>query len=146
MTSDDLSIHFGDLLCIISSIMFAFMIILGDIHAKKEDPVVLGIIQLATVGILSTILAIIFENYEMYLDSRGFFIILFLSLFCTAYCYIMQIYTQKSLSAVESGLILTFEPMFSVFFSFLFLGEILSFKAFIGAVLIIIGIIFGGVL
>ncbi len=144
--TENFSIHFGDFLCLIGSFTFAIMIILGDIYAKKENPITLGVIQLGVVGLLSTIFAIVFENFSLNLDLKGYIVILSLALLCTAYCYTMQLYTQKYLSAVESSLILAFEPFFAVIFSFLFLGEILSFRASIGAILIMIGIIFGGVL
>ncbi|MBS9775702.1 MAG: DMT family transporter [Fusobacterium sp.] len=140
------SANYGDILCLIGSVMFALMIIFSDKFAKEEDPIVLGIIELFTVGILSSILAIKFENYEVILNLKSLVVILSLACFCTAYCYVTLLYTQKKVNSVEAGLILTFEPLFAVLFSFLFLGEILSFKASIGAILIMFGIIFGGVL
>ncbi len=144
--TENLSIHYGDFLCIIASIIFAFMIIFSDMFAKKDDAIILGIIELAVVGILSTVFAVIFESYKVNLDLRGFLVISSLALLCTAYCYVMLIHTQKVVNPVETGLILSFEPLFSALLSFFFLGEILLFRAYIGAVLIMFGIIFGGVL
>lgn len=140
------SVNYGDILCLIGSLMFALMIIFSDKFAKEEDPIVLAIIELFTVGILSSILAVKIENYALIINLKSLFVTLALSLFCTAYCYVTLLCTQKKVNSVEAGLILTFEPLFAVLFSFLFLGEILSFKASIGAVLIMFGIIFGGVL
>lgn len=85
----------------------------------------IGLVQLGVVGILSMILAYFVEGLKFKTDIKGIIIILTLGLFCTAYCYIAQLYSQKNLNAVEAGLILSLEPLFSVVFSFLFLGEIL---------------------
>lgn len=144
--TEELTIGFGDILCILAALMFVMFIILGDKYSKEEDPLLIGLTQLGVVGILSTILAYYVEGLKLVNDFKGITIILTLGLFCTAYCYISQLYSQKNLNAVEAGLILSLEPLFSVVFSFLFLGEILLFRGYVGGLLIVIGVIIGGVL
>lgn len=144
--TEELTIGFGDILCILAALMFVMFIILGDKYSKEEDPLLIGLTQLGVVGILSTILAYYVEGLKLVNDFKGITIILTLGLFCTAYCYIAQLYSQKNLNAVEAGLILSLEPLFSVVFSFLFLGEILLFRGYVGGLLIVIGVIIGGVL
>lgn len=144
--TEELTIGFGDILCILAALMFVMFIILGDKYSKEEDPLLIGLTQLGVVGILSTILAYYVEGLKLVNDFKGITIILTLGLFCTAYCYIAQLHSQKNLNAVEAGLILSLEPLFSVVFSFLFLGEILLFRGYVGGLLIVIGVIIGGVL
>lgn len=144
--TEQLTIGFGDILCILAALMFVMFIILGDKYSKEEDPLLIGLTQLGVVGILSMILAYFVEGLKFVNDIKGISIILILGLFCTAYCYIAQLYSQKNLNAVEAGLILSLEPLFSVVFSFLFLGEILLMRGYVGGALIVIGVIIGGVL
>lgn len=144
--SDELTMKLGDILCIVAAFMFVMFIILGDKYSKEENPILLGIIQLAVVGILSLVSTFFGEGFHIITDIKGIIIVLMLGLFCTAYCYIAQLYSQKNLNAVEAGLILSLEPLFSTVFSFLFLGEILLFRGYIGGLLIVIGVIIGGVL
>jgi len=48
----------------------------------------------------------------------------------------MQIICQKSLGALKSALIFALEAPFALMFSFLFMGEILTLKEFVGAVIV----------
>ena len=58
----------------------------------------------------------------------------------------MQIYALKDTSAIQAGIILSLEPVFSAIFAFVFLGELLSTKGYIGAVLLFISVILAGVI
>lgn len=144
--TESFSIHIGDILCIISAFLFSGVIILGDKYSKKHSTLLLGIVQLGSVSILSTIFALFLEDYTIPYKSVGIIYILILALICTAYCYIVQLYSQKFVNAVEAGIILSLEPVFSAIFSFLVLGEILLFRSYIGGFLIMIGALIGGIL
>lgn len=143
--TDELKIYVGDILCIFSTIAFSVVIILGDKFSKKENPILISLVQLFLVGILSTIYVSFAENFYFPKDKEGIFVILFLSFLCTGYCYVAQLYGQKNVNTVEATLILSLEPVFSAIFSFLFLNEILLFRSYIGAILMFVGILIGGV-
>ena len=68
-----------------------------------------------------------------------------LGVFCTAFCYIIQIYALKNTSAIQAGIILSLEPVFSAIFAYIFLGELLSKQGYIGAILLFISVILAGI-
>lgn len=140
------SINFGDFLCIIAAMSFTLNIMLADRYSKKSNPIKIGTLQLGVVAIISTIIAPIIEDYSFATDIVGIFTILFLGLVCTAGCYVMQIYAQSRLNAIESGLILATEPLFAAMFAFIVLGEVLTIKSYFGGILILISVIIGGIL
>lgn len=144
--SEDFVIHIGDILCILSAFMFSLVILFGDRYSKTNDPIKLGVLELGVVAILSTILAPFVENYRFATDFKGMFSILFLGVICTAVCYIFQIISQKNVNAVEAGIIMALEPLFSSIFAFLVLGEVLTFKGYLGGLIMLVGVIMGGVL
>ncbi|MCX7951405.1 MAG: DMT family transporter [Clostridiales bacterium] len=48
-----------------------------------------------------------------------------------------QTYAQKFVSVTHTGLILSLEPVFSAIFAFIFLGEKLSIRGYIGAAILL---------
>lgn len=86
-------------------------------------------------------MAILIEKPMLPKTSLTWVIIILLSIFCTAFGYIAQTYAQKYVSASHTGLILSLEPVFSAIFAFIFLGETLSIRGYIGAVMLLLSII-----
>ena len=146
MVTENFTIHKGDFLCILSAFLFSMVIILGDKYAKINNPIKLGVLELGVVAAISSIFSPFVEDYSIPYDIRGIFVIVFLGIICTALCYVLQIYAQKNVQAVEAGLILALEPLFSAVFSFIFLNEILSIKGYIGGIIVFISVIIGGIL
>lgn len=144
--NEQLTINKGDLLCIICALAFALQVLVMERIPKSADSVAIGAFQMGIVGILNTVISLGTESFKFPHDMKIWIVIVILGIFCTAVCYIMQIYALKDTSAIQAGIILSLEPVFSALFAFIFLGELLSAKGYIGAVLLFISVILAGVI
>ncbi|NLX61513.1 MAG: EamA family transporter [Tissierellia bacterium] len=130
----------GDLFCIITAITYAFAIILTGSAVEKEDlnPYQLGVYQLGVTGILSLILAFIFERPAIPTVPVAWFTVLFLALFCTGLALIITPIALQYTTEERVAIILALEPVFAGFVAYFFAGEVLTKRAYFGAVLMIL--------
>lgn len=129
----------GDLWSISCGLAYAVDLLLTDKALKDErvNAYHLGVFQLGVTGVLMTIFAFALEHPQLPHSSRVTFAVIFLSLFCTGLAFIVQALAQQYTTASHVGIIFTLEPVFAGIVAFIFAGEILSFKSYIGAVLMI---------
>lgn len=111
---------------------------------KSADSVAIGALQLGIVALINFILSFFIEDFIIPSDLKVWGVIIILGIFCTAFCYIIQIYALKNTSAVQAGVILSLEPVFSAIFAFIFLGELLSKQGYVGALLLFISVLLAG--
>jgi len=136
-----LKINIGDVLCILCSVAFAVHILVMGTYTKRVDSLALGVLQLGFAGIYSLVAAFFFETPGFPQTTSSWVILLTLSIFCTAVGFIVQSVAQKYTTPSHTGLIFTMEPAFAAFFAFIFLGEVLAVRGYIGEVLMIISIL-----
>ena len=144
--NDQLTINKGDLLCIICALAFALQVIVMERIPKNADSVAIGALQMGIIAVMNGLISFTTESFKFPHDIKLWGVIIILGIFCTAVCYIMQIYALKDTSAIQAGIILSLEPVFSAFFAFVFLGELLSTKGYAGAALLFISVILAGVI
>lgn len=142
--NEQLSINKGDILCIICALSFALQVLIMERIPKSVDSVAVGALQLGIVALLNGAISIFTENFTFPSDLELWGVIIILGVFCTAVCYILQIYALKDTSAVQAGIILSLEPVFSAIFAYIFLGELLSGRGYIGAGLLFISVLLAG--
>ena len=92
-------------------------------------------------GLFSIIFSVFTETVKLPSTGLSWFAILALSILCTAVGYIVQTTAQQYTNASHTGLILSLEPVFSAIFAFAFLGEILLVKGYIGAAILLFGVL-----
>jgi drug/metabolite transporter (DMT)-like permease len=136
-----LKFNIGDALCILCSVAFAVHILVMGAYTKRVDSLALGVLQLGFAGIYSLAAAFIFETPELPQTTQSWVIVLILSIFCTAVGFIVQSVAQKYTTPSHTGLIFTMEPAFAALFAFMFLGEVLAVRGYIGEVLMIMSIL-----
>ncbi len=143
--TDDFSINFnnlkGDLLCIMCAFVYSIDLLLTERAVLREDvdPFQLGVFQLGVTGFLNLILSFIFEAPHLP-GKEVLGPVLFLSIFCTGIAFIVQALAQKYTSASHVGIIFSLETLFAGLVAFIFAGEVLTFKSYIGAALMIASI------
>jgi len=136
-----LKFNIGDILCILCSAAFAVHILVMGTYTKRVDSVVLGVLQLGFAGIFSLAAAFLFETPGFPKTTQSWVVVLILSIFCTAVGFIVQSVAQKYTTPSHTGLIFTMEPAFAAFFAFVFLGEVLAGRGYVGEVLMIMSIL-----
>ena len=119
---DDFSINLanlrGDLLCILGATAYAVDLILTEraVAHEEVDAFQLGVFQLGVTGI-----------YMLWGS------VIFLSVFCTGVAFIVQAIAQQYTTAAHVGIIFTLEPVFAAVVAYFFAGEVLTFKSYLGA-------------
>lgn len=68
--------------------------------------------------------------------------IVFIGLFCTAAAFLLQSVSQRYVPCNRIGIILALEPASGCIFSVLLLGDVLSIYGWIGAVLVMVSMLF----
>ncbi len=142
MTLDaKLTVNIGDMLCILCALLCSIHVIVIEIFTKEVDPIALGALQLGFAGIFSIIFSAFTETVRLPSTALSWLSVLLLSIFCTAIGYIVQTTAQKHTSATHTGLILSLEPVFSAIFAYIFLEEILAIEGYIGAAILLTGVL-----
>ena len=141
--NNSFNFNFGDFLVLLCAVSFAMHIISVGLYTKKLDYVLLVIIQLATVFVLSLLMALFFERPEIHLSysSNVWWAIILTGVFATALAFYMQNRFQRYSTATKTAIIFSGEPIFAAVFAYLLLGEKVGLIAWIGGLLIIFGMI-----
>ncbi|KXG76491.1 DMT family transporter [Thermotalea metallivorans] len=136
-----LQLNIGDFYTLIGAFCFAFHIITVGKYAVQVDSINLAILQIGVVGILSTVVSVIFETPILPTDEGAWFSILFLSFVCTSGAFIVQNAVQKYTTTTHTALIFTGEPVFSAIFAYFLLGEVMNARGIFGSILIVAGML-----
>ncbi|SET34846.1 Permease of the drug/metabolite transporter (DMT) superfamily [Natronincola peptidivorans] len=139
--NEELRINKGDILCIMCALLYALHIITTGLLTADVDSVSLGVIQLGFVGLFSIAFSLSIETVKLPSSSITWFAVIFLSVFCTAIAFIVQTTAQQYTTATHTGLIFALEPVFSAVFAYIFIGETLSLRGYIGATILLVSII-----
>ena len=140
--NSSITINFSDILLIISSVAFAFQIILNDIFLSKNNtPFTFAFTQYLIIFFITLIIALIFENPTMKGISMEFMEVFYAGSLSVGIAYTLQILGQKNTSAAPAAIILSMEAVFAAIAAWVIINQSMSIIKIIGCVLIFIGII-----
>ena len=135
-------LEIGDLLTLISAVFFTFHILIIDYFMEKgADPIKTSCIQFLSVGIISLILAFIFEKPDVSVIWNAKLEIMYAGFLSSGIAYTFQIMAQKNTDSTSATLIMSLESVFAVLAGWIVLGEALSAKELIGCLLVFIAVI-----
>lgn len=137
----NVKINYGDIICILCAFLTAIHIMMTGNFTKKVDSISLGVAQLGFVGLFSIVVSALTETVKLPVTPLIWFALIIMSVFATAIAFIIQTTAQKYTSPVHTSLIFSLEPVFCAIFAFVFAGEILSFKGYIGAAILLLSIL-----
>ncbi|MBR5250791.1 MAG: DMT family transporter [Clostridia bacterium] len=136
------NIELGDILTLISAFFFAFHILIIDYFMEKgADPIKTSCIQFLVVGIISVILAFIFEKVDFSIIWNAKLEILYAGFLSSGIAFTLQMIAQKDADPTSATLIMSLESVFAVISGWLVLGESLSPKELIGCLFVFIAVI-----
>lgn len=129
----------GDLFCIMAAVAYAADLLITEAALGKEgvDAFQLGVFQLLFTGLYNLIAALFLETPTLPQTAGVWYVVLFLSIFCTGVAFIVQVLAQQYTSASHVGVIFSLEPVFAGIAAFAFAGEVLTGRGYVGAVLLI---------
>ena len=133
----------GDLLCVMCAFSYAILLIFTEIGVSKEevDPYQMGVFQIGITGVLNLVMAFVLETPHFPETMAVWGAVAFLAIFCTGVAYIMQPIAMQYTSAGHVGVIFALEPVFSAIVAFMFAGEVLFPKQYLGGALMLFSII-----
>jgi drug/metabolite transporter (DMT)-like permease len=137
----------GDFLVFLCAVSFAAHILATSRYAADEDPIVLTTIQLAVVGLLAGALTVaswlagLSELPELPREPRVLVALGVTAIFASALGFFIQTYAQTYSPPTRTAVILTMEPVFAGYFAYLWADERLSAAGWVGAGLILAGML-----
>ena len=142
LTGADLSqFNFGAIMCLMAAALYAIYIILSKYFIERVDAMSLGIWQLGFASLYALVGTLALERSVLPHSGTIWAAVLGLALICSAYGWVMQTIVQAYVSAEFTSFMFSLEPIFTAFFALLFFGEWLSSLAYLGTILIFIGVL-----
>jgi drug/metabolite transporter (DMT)-like permease len=133
--------NIGDLYGILSAVAYAATIILISRIGGKGDPLRIGIYQVGTIGVLAMAAAFIFETPALPAAGMEWGYLLYLAIVCSVFGFTLQPYAQSRTTAERAGMLCALNPVTAAVLGMVFLGETMTAKGILGAVLIVAGIL-----
>ncbi len=135
------SIYLGDILVLLCAFSFTAQILAVDRYGSQFDGMLLCMTQFWVCGILSLILAFIFETIVWENILAAAWPILYTGVVSSGIAYTLQIYGQKYAEPAIASLSMSLESVFAALGGWIISGNILSPKEFIGCGLVFAAII-----
>jgi len=143
----------GDTLALLCAVAFGCYVKLMEVATRKVDKLMaLTAVQIATVAVCAAIWLLAREAspgaamagwLTHAASGMGAYALdcLYLGVLCTAAIISLQTWGQRHSTANEAAVIYAFEPGAAAFFGYFWIGEVLSWRGWLGAVLLISGMI-----
>ena len=133
----------GDVICLLCAVFYGVDLVITE-HAVAQpevDPIGLGVFQLSVTGAVMLLLSCLLETPHLPRTGSVWGAALFLSIFCTGICFVVQTVEQQYTSASRAGLIFALEPVFSAVVAYVFADERLGVRGYIGAALMFLSLV-----
>ncbi len=136
------SMSLGDILTLICAFFFACQIVFTGKLARNIDATVLVFIQILTSTVLSFIMFLINDgNIAPVLTVQGILPIIFLGLFSTLVCYLLQTFGQQHIDPSKAAMILSTEGLFGSIMSVMLGYDSLKLTMVIGGGVILLSVL-----
>lgn len=131
----------GDIITFFAAFAFALHIIVLDHYSERVDVCWLSCIQFFTVGIISLIFSMLFEQHKYINFSKAIGSLMYAGIMGCGVGFTFQAIGQTKVNTMTASLILSLESCFATIFAWLFLKERLNFREIIGCCLMMCGVI-----
>ncbi|MPM10551.1 hypothetical protein SDC9_56883 [bioreactor metagenome] len=131
----------GEVLALLGSALISLSVVLTAKYLKTVGAMTIAAFQIFASTIFCLAAALLFEPWPMQIAPEGIGIIVYLAIFCTCIAWSIQNIVLEKLSSVLVSLLFCAEPIFTLFASWVLLGERLTAGGLIGGVLIMAGLI-----
>jgi len=132
----------GEIFAILCSLSFALMLTLSEKHIGNVDPIALAAMQCGVAALLGLMFAIFLDGgLHIPFTSEALLPVLYLAVGSTCVCCVLQNKAMRQLSATFASVAFCMEPVFTVLFSYILLGETLSWVGAAGALMIIASVV-----
>ena len=140
-----LNLKYGDIWIISSAVFWAIHLHIVSYSVARFPVLIFSILQFILCGIFLLLYGIFFQISSIFsferVDIFGFFTLVYCSVGSVCIGFTLQMFGQKLVPPTSAALIMSSEAIFAAIFGWLILSELLNFKGFFGASLILLGII-----
>lgn len=138
---EGLSLNVGDLLTLLCAASFGLHIVLIGRFSRPENYPPILVSQIGVVACLSGLLALPLEGMGFPRSPLVWRAIIITAIFATVFAFWAQNRFQSLLTPGRAAIIFSTEPVFAAVFGYLFLGERLTVRGWIGAALILLAML-----
>lgn len=131
----------GDLLCLTAAITYAFAIILTDRLSHTDDPLIIGAIQVCSMGIFSISISFFAENPIIPSQHLTWYSLTALIIICTCFGFTLQPLAQSRLTSEQASLFCAIGPVGGALAGWFFLNEKICTTGYIGMTLILASVL-----
>jgi drug/metabolite transporter (DMT)-like permease len=133
---------FGDFVTICSTFFIAIQVIAVQAWTTRHSPYLIATIQIAVMGLLGLLCALLWESPLDLPKSSIFWICIGGSaVFATFICFVIQATMQRKTTATKATMIYLSEPVWGAFFANWIQGEALTTKVLLGGLILLTGMI-----
>lgn len=140
-TDGALVFNVGDLLAAVCAVCISLHLILTGSWARGSDIFWLTAVQLGTVTLLSLGVAAGSGKPVLVLHPDTLWALVICALFATVFAFLVQTAVQRVISPAQTALIFCLEPVFAALYAFWAAGERLGGYGYLGALLILVGMV-----
>jgi len=141
LSSAEGGLNIGDILTLICGIFYALQIIIMEQYIEGQDALPVSTVQFATSAVICWIGALLFEPAPGALPFGEWLNIIYMGVMCTGAGFFLQAWGMKYTPSSTAAVIISLEAVFGALFSVLFYHEPMTFKLFIGFLLIFVSVI-----
>jgi drug/metabolite transporter (DMT)-like permease len=131
----------GDWLTLLCAVVFAFEIVLIEMFSRKGEAFLMTFLMVFVTAVLATFWARFGEHAYLRISAPLAMNLLLVTVFSTVLGFWIQTSQQPKTSATVAAVIYTLEPVFAACFAMIWLGERMNLTAWVGAGLILIGLL-----
>ncbi|MEX0970415.1 MAG: DMT family transporter [Paracoccaceae bacterium] len=131
----------GDGLVVICAVFWALQVLVTGHFAPRLDGPRFAFMQFATVAVLSTIGALLFETISLDALIINWQPLAFTGIVATGLAFTLQILAQARVAATQAALVLSLETVFGALAGWAILDEVFAPRAMLGAALMLTGIL-----
>lgn len=142
LKGDRVGFSVGELLVLGGAFWYSTSVIVTDHAAKNDDPMHIAIYQLLFIAMFGFIGALFFEEIRMPASSTEWSAIIALAVICSGVGFTIQPLGQKYTTPERAGLLTVLNPLAAAVLGIIFLHEKMTPGIIVGAILIIISIIY----
>lgn len=134
-------VNLGDVLTLGCAVLFAFHIFYTARFVRTEDAILLTLLQMGTAAVIGCVTVGALGQTSFSMEPSGLTAVLYLAVFSTTLAFLLQTVGQKHLSETKAAIILSTESVWGMAFSVALAYEVLTFRMFLGALLIFLAIL-----
>lgn len=131
----------GELLPLIAAVLYATAIILTDRFSHHDEALLLGIVQVGSLGLFALLASFMLESPRLPSSAVEWGSVLMLAVVCTGFGFTLQPVAQSRLDAERAGLFCALNPAFASVLGVVFLHEPVTRTGVLGAAFILLSLL-----